>query len=228
MEKSSLSITKFYATVFCWSWIIWVPMVLHHYGVINFPLPIVVGQTLGAIAPIAVLLRMHKPNDEKMSLKSLLWISRPKGIWIALAIFLLPCLVIMVNILQLLLNQTPSTGFILNSTIVADLGIFIIIIIPIQFITSTFTSPLFEEPGWRWFALPRLQEKLGKTIGSCIVGGLWWIWHIPIYLYSDIGIQLQGFLAMICYSFIADSLFNLSGKHIWIAMLFHQSISATS
>jgi membrane protease YdiL (CAAX protease family) len=34
-------------------------------------------------------------------------------------------------------------------------------------------GPLFEEPGWRGFALPRLQQLHGPLIGGPILGSLW-------------------------------------------------------
>jgi uncharacterized protein len=40
-------------------------------------------------------------------------------------------------------------------------------------------GPLLEEPGWRGFALPRLQERWGPVIGSLILGVLWAVWHFP-------------------------------------------------
>jgi uncharacterized protein len=42
-------------------------------------------------------------------------------------------------------------------------------------------GPLFEEVGWRGFALPRMQAQLGPLNGTLLLGGLWALWHLPQY-----------------------------------------------
>lgn len=44
---------------------------------------------------------------------------------------------------------------------------------------------LWEEPGWRGFALPRLQKQYNAETSSWILGMLWGAWHIPVNLYLN-------------------------------------------
>ena len=41
---------------------------------------------------------------------------------------------------------------------------------------------LGEEPGWRGFALPRLQKQYGPLPGSLVLGLLHGVWHLPVFL----------------------------------------------
>jgi membrane protease YdiL (CAAX protease family) len=44
-------------------------------------------------------------------------------------------------------------------------------------------GPLFEEPGWRGFALPRLESRLSPLSSALLLGGLWAAWHLPLFFY---------------------------------------------
>jgi uncharacterized protein len=44
-----------------------------------------------------------------------------------------------------------------------------------------FGRALFEEGGWRGFALPRLQRLHGPLVGTLILGILWACWHLPLF-----------------------------------------------
>lgn len=51
---------------------------------------------------------------------------------------------------------------------------------------STFVFVLFlggalEEPGWRGFGLPALQEKYSPLRSTLILGLVWGVWHVPLY-----------------------------------------------
>jgi membrane protease YdiL (CAAX protease family) len=56
--------------------------------------------------------------------------------------------------------------------------------------TMLFQGPLNEEPGWRGFALPKLQRKYSSIIASIIIGIIWGFWHLPLYI---TGLYTGGF-----------------------------------
>ena len=43
-------------------------------------------------------------------------------------------------------------------------------------------GPLGEEPGWRGYALPRLEARFGATKGTLVMGLVWAGWHLPLFL----------------------------------------------
>jgi membrane protease YdiL (CAAX protease family) len=49
-------------------------------------------------------------------------------------------------------------------------------------IILTVLAGLGEEFGWRGFAMPRLQARHNALFSSLIIGLLWGMWHIPLFL----------------------------------------------
>jgi len=47
------------------------------------------------------------------------------------------------------------------------------------FLYNVIFGGLSEEPGWRGFALPRLQAEFSPLVSSLILGVLWAVWHAP-------------------------------------------------
>ncbi len=105
---------------------------------------------------------------------------------------------------------------------------------PIGFVFTFFTGgPLFEEPGWRGFALPRLQQRYRPLAGSLILGVLWALWHLPMYLAPGFaaengGLSLSGLsvflLSAIAFTVIMTWVFNHTRGSLLLAILLHTSV----
>jgi uncharacterized protein len=61
-----------------------------------------------------------------------------------------------------------------------------------------------EEVGWRGYALPRLERRFGAFAASTLLGLLWCVWHVPMFL--GLGVPMNLMLVMFLH-FTGASLF---------------------
>ena len=98
-------------------------------------------------------------------------------------------------------------------------------------------GPLGEEPGWRGFALPRLQSRYGALWGSLLLGLLWGGWHLPDFLTAaqggGPGTGLAAFLVnfptfmllVLSLAILLTWIYNHTGGSIFISTLAHASVN---
>ena len=48
--------------------------------------------------------------------------------------------------------------------------------------SSLFFAAIAEEPGWRGYALPKMNERLRPIISGIIIGVIWAFWHLLFYV----------------------------------------------
>jgi uncharacterized protein len=92
-----------------------------------------------------------------------------------------------------------------------------------------FGGALFEEGGWRGFALPRLQRLHGPLVGTLILAPLWACWHLPLFWVTVWGtpptiLNMVLFLASVIFMTIVFTwVFNNTKGSILLAILLHTS-----
>ena len=94
---------------------------------------------------------------------------------------------------------------------------------------------LMEEGGWRGFALPRMEQRSGPLVGTLLLGVLWALWFLPLFLlvpgYDGAGTGFVGILipfvtfviVAIAYSFVFTWVFNNTRGSILLAILLSAS-----
>jgi membrane protease YdiL (CAAX protease family) len=88
-------------------------------------------------------------------------------------------------------------------------------------------GPLSEEIGWRGYALGRLQTRWNALTSSLIVGLVWALWHLPLFMMvgtsqHELGIPFMPFLIELTASSILYTwLYNNTKQSLWSAILLH-------
>lgn len=82
-----------------------------------------------------------------------------------------------------------------------------------------------EEPGWRGFALPRLQASFPAWKATLLLGVLWAFWHTPMFFYR---FDFEGpetligfFLSLVAGAFWLTFLYNSSGGSVMSVAVWH-------
>jgi membrane protease YdiL (CAAX protease family) len=96
-------------------------------------------------------------------------------------------------------------------------------------------GPLFEEIGWRGFALARMEALHGPLLASVILGVMWALWHLPQFFVpswaaSSGGGGILGIIlftiTVITFTIVFTWVFNNTKASVLLAILVHTSIDA--
>jgi len=86
-------------------------------------------------------------------------------------------------------------------------------------------SNVWEEIGWRGFALPRLMESWGDLSIALIMGALWQLWHLPLMLTPTSPMSALPWYAALIFSLAQTVIYiwlyrRTQGSLAWVT-LFH-------
>jgi membrane protease YdiL (CAAX protease family) len=213
------------------SWIAWTPYVLSENGVgiWRFAFPDILGtsQILGMLpgaylGPITAALIVTAITGGAAGLRrwgARLWKWRVPWRWYAIALIGVPAALV-------LTGAVASGGRIAAPSLMA-----IALYIPLL-LFQMITTGLAEEPGWRDFALPRLQARFGPIRSAIILGPLWALWHMPLFLtewggWPDADWTRPVSFTVFCIGFnvVMAWIFNSTGQSLPLAMLSHVSVN---
>jgi len=98
--------------------------------------------------------------------------------------------------------------------------------LPERFIFIFLFIGLGEEPGWRGFALPRLQKTHSPLIASLILAPIWAVWHLTLMGNEFPLAIIPAFLiSLLGGTLIQTWLFNRSKGSVFAQMLFHATVN---
>ncbi|MFF0516498.1 CPBP family intramembrane glutamic endopeptidase [Streptomyces sp. NPDC004250] len=221
----------FFALAFGLSWAAWTPYILSENGVgiwdFAFPggragsqlLGVLPGAYLGPVTAALVVTGVTEGGAGLRIWRSRMTRFRVSWRWYLLVLLSVPAALILASVA--LAGKAPVLPA------VAVLAAYLPALL-IQMITTG----LAEEPGWREFAMPRMQNRYGALTATFIVGPLWGAWHLPLFLTEwgggpDISwIEPLEFIATtILFSVVMTWVFNKSGESMPLVMLLHCGVN---
>ncbi|RKD88999.1 CPBP family intramembrane glutamic endopeptidase [Halopiger aswanensis] len=96
----------------------------------------------------------------------------------------------------------------------------------------TLLAGLGEEPGWRGFALSRLQERYSPLGATLLLGTVWACWHLPVFFVDPrsshgitdplvlVGMVLLTAVGIVLYSFFYTWIYNHT-RSVLLMMFLH-------
>jgi uncharacterized protein len=211
------------------SWVAWLPYVLSQNGtgVWGFRFPEVLGTSqitgmlpgayLGPITAAFLVTALVDGPDGLRAWARRLWKWRVAPRWYAITLLSVPA--------AMLLTGLAFSG----GRIAAPSSAALIAYVP-MLLFQLLTTGLAEEPGWRDFALPRLQDRFSPAQAAFILGPLWGLWHFPLFLTEWGGYPEASwtrpvvFMAFcIAFNIVMSWVFNRTGQSLPLSMLMHVS-----
>lgn len=213
------------------SWTAWLPYVLSEngIGVWAFRFPAILGssQILGVLpgaylGPITAAFAITALVDGKRGLRAWggrLWRWRVAPRWYAITLLGVPA--------GMLLTGLAFSG----GRIAAPSASALLAFVPILLFQMV-TTGLAEEPGWRDFALPRLQAHFSPLRAAFILGPLWALWHAPLFLTEWGGYPeaswtrpVAFFVFCVAFNVVMSWVFNRTGQSLPLSMLMHVGVN---
>jgi uncharacterized protein len=81
----------------------------------------------------------------------------------------------------------------------------------------------WEEPGWRGYALPLLLRRHSALVGSTILGVMWALWHLPMFVAGLIPWWDAAFVFAL--TFVFTSVYLRTAGSVPVAFLLHAAVN---
>jgi len=201
----------FFVITFAYSWSLSLVYVLTGSG----PVILSCGPFLGAVTVLAVT--RGKVGLKELGHAMIRW--RVGWRWWAIALVAPVLITALATSLNLALGaEMPSADDFGDWTNVLPTALMILLVPAI--------GGAWEEPGWRGVALPGLLARHSALGASLVLGVIWAVWHVPVFLTGD---QHWSDLALvIAVTVVLTWLFQNAGASVLIAMVFHAMNNAFS
>jgi membrane protease YdiL (CAAX protease family) len=222
MKDVDRNLFKYFGFTFLWSWIIWSLLILAGFGIISISsnilkivtLPVMI---IGMFGPLfGALLTIRGENGKGSSLRYLKGFLDMRIGW---KTFVLPTLILggctcLAWVIPEFYGEPRLPMLLPSIWLFAPYLIFMILMGGGQ-----------EEFGWRGYALPRLEQRMGLWRANIFLGIIWSCWHIPLWFIPGTGQTFMNFggfiLLMTGYSFLLSWVRDMSGNKPFSGIFVH-------
>jgi membrane protease YdiL (CAAX protease family) len=228
-------IVAFFTLAYGLSWVAWIPYLLSNngLGLLPFSFPTLLGtsQLLGVLpgaylGPVTAAFIITALVEGRPGLRA--WRGRLLHFKVRWTWYVGVAVIVPASILTATLVLPAARAE------VAPVTVTLLLLYPAMLALQIVTTALAEEPGWRDFALPRLQTRFGAVLGTVVLGLLWGGWHLPLF-FTDWGgwpnstwFQPVLFVAScVPLSLVMTWVFNRTGQSVPVVMLLHAGINST-
>ncbi len=201
------------------AWLFWIPAALAAAGRLDLPVPGFLLLILGGLGPMLAAILVSGYESGGAGVRALFgqllrW--RVSIKWYLIALLGIAALELSVVPVRLASGGSIDGGALLSALAVA----------PFHFLfVALIGGGLDEEMGWRGYALPRLQGRLGPLTANLVLGVLWAFWHLPLWFVPG-SFQADTPFAMYvvsttALSFLIGWIYNGTGGSLLLAILAH-------
>ncbi len=200
-------------------WLFWVPAALATHDRLDLPVPGFLLMVLGGLGPMLAAILVSGYESGGAGVRALF------GQLLRWRVPLKWYLIALLGIAALELSVIPvrlaSGGAVDGGALLGALGV-----APFHFLfVALIGGGLDEEMGWRGYALPRLQGRLGPLTANLVLGVLWAFWHLPLWFVPG---SFQADMPFAMYvvsttalSFLIGWIYNGTGGSLLLAILAH-------
>ncbi len=227
-------LVAFFVLAFAISWTPTLPLALSRnigVGILPYEVPDALGLVLYLVASfigpslasaIVLTVTEGRPGVTRLLKRCVQWRVQPRWYVVALS----------ANLLIWLLSYSALVGPALLTAAVRHWPLLFTTFLP--YVAFYILMPsIAEEPGWRGFALPRLQQRYGPLAASLILGLLHGLWHVPALMTINFGpLPLANYVPFMLIAMLTTVLYtwvyNNTDGSVLMAMLFHAAGNAAT
>lgn len=213
--RAARAVWVFFLLTFAFSWGFWGPPALG--GRKPGLLELMAGGSGPTLMGILGAFLFLDREGKKLFWDRALSLRRASGRWWAVAAILFPALISVALVAYRLLGGEPLAARGVPEVLSSPAGM-------LGFIISMLVAgPLSEEFGWRGFALVELQKRHSPLAASLILGVVWGLWHVPLFLMVDTTQGALGFGTVYFYLFLVQAV-ALSVIFSWVFARTRESV----